>query len=227
MTCHAIRSFINKLPVQKIFCTRDVLHLSTRANVDQTLFRLTRRGLIQRLARGVYVRDLFFKTSAQVIATARAIAFGKKIAEHPVQLLKEVNQAKDHPIPTFSFWGRPGLFCLEPTDNELRRLVKLGFAFKEPVRLTESCARKMSLAESKCGRVMHSIWHLKKENCTAAKVTRLTDLMVRSDEKLYHSIVRFIPAWLSDYFYLLESGQIRDTDEAEAYWLRFKQASAA
>ncbi len=225
MTCHAIRSHINRLPLQQIFCTRDLLHLSTRANVDQTLFRMTRRGLIQRLARGVYVRDLLFKTTAKEIATARAVAFGKRIAEHPVRLLKQANLADDHLIPTFAFWGRAGMFCLEPTSNELRRLAKLGFAFKEPVSLTESCARKMALAETKCGRVMRSIWHLKKENCTAAKVQLLTDLMERADSKLYHSLVRFIPFWLSNYFYLIESGQIRDQDQAEAYWLQFKKAA--
>src|SRR5271156_2245124 len=110
MSCHEIRSHINKLSPDEIFCTRDLLHLSTRANVDQTLFRLVGRGLIKRLARGVFVRALIFSSTPQAIAKARATAFGKKVEPHAAELLKEVGLAESFSNPTLAFWGRRGGF---------------------------------------------------------------------------------------------------------------------
>ncbi len=147
MSCHEIRSYINKLPADHIFCTRDLLHLSTRANVDQTLFRLVRRGWIKRLARGVFVRDLFFTTTPQTIARVRAGAFGKKVEPHALELLQEVGLAGSFANPTLAFWGRRGGFLFGSQDN-LERFF-----------LAESCARKMGLAQTKCGSIMRSIWH--------------------------------------------------------------------
>jgi len=225
MSCHTIRAHIAKLPMQQIFCTREFLHLSTRANVDQTLFRMARGGLIQRLARGVFVRDITFKTTPIVIATAKALAFGKRVVLHPVELLSQMGLAELHANATFAIQGRRTAIHLEPTTNEERVLIALGLASKKKVSLSENCMRKLFLADSNVGEIMRSIWHMKKENCCVEKVEILTKLMGREEHVNYDSVARFLPAWLTDYVYLVRSGRIYERDQAAAYWSQFSCAA--
>jgi hypothetical protein len=212
MPCHLIRSHIANLPLQQIFCTRDLLHLSSRANVDQTLFRMARKGLILRLTRGVYVRDLNFVAKPSEVAAAKAVAFGKKLVTHAADLLVRVGLAEPSLDPAFAISGRRSGISL---------------ASKDWVCFAEECARKLALAESKVGGIMRSIWYLRKENCTVEKVQALTDLMGRDEHAIYPTIVKFMPAWLSDYLFFVRNGCFKDKDGAAAYWAKFASAQSA
>lgn len=49
-----ILDFIRRRGRGKVYTTKDLLHLGSRAAIDQTLSRLVRAGELQRLARGLY-----------------------------------------------------------------------------------------------------------------------------------------------------------------------------
>ncbi len=225
MSCHTIRAHIAKLPMQQIFCTRELLHLSTRANVDQTLFRMARGGLIQRLARGVFVRDVTFKTTPLVIAATKAFAFGKRLVLHAVELLSELGLAERPLNDTFSVQGRTSVIHLEPTSNAERLQIALGLATKKKVSLYECCMRKLLLADTKVGGILRSIWQIKKENCCVDNVEILFERLGREEHAMYDSVAKFLPAWLTDYVYLVRSGKIHDRDEAAKYWSQFRDSS--
>jgi hypothetical protein len=76
-----IRQHIFSLEEGVLFTSRDLLRYGTRCTVDQTLFRLLKRGVIVRIARGVFMRetDTGWRPGAQEVATVKARAFGKQI----------------------------------------------------------------------------------------------------------------------------------------------------
>ncbi|MBI4533459.1 MAG: type IV toxin-antitoxin system AbiEi family antitoxin domain-containing protein, partial [Candidatus Melainabacteria bacterium] len=55
-TSSFIKRHIYRLPLDKIFSTRDFLIYGSRTAVDQTLAKLVKKGMIIRLARGVFVK---------------------------------------------------------------------------------------------------------------------------------------------------------------------------
>jgi hypothetical protein len=69
-----------------------------------------------------------------------------------------------------------------------------------------------------------SSWHLQKHNCNWKKTRSLTDRMSADEHRIYPSLVRLMPAWLSDYFYLVKIGRIRNEEDANAYWSKFSRA---
>ncbi|KAK0341641.1 hypothetical protein LTR94_025551, partial [Friedmanniomyces endolithicus] len=75
--CDQILSTFSDLPEGEPLSAKALLHLGSRAAVDQALARLTRRGQIIRLERGQYVRPVqtrFGKRSPEVEKTVQALA---------------------------------------------------------------------------------------------------------------------------------------------------------
>ncbi|MBX9723981.1 MAG: type IV toxin-antitoxin system AbiEi family antitoxin domain-containing protein [Candidatus Obscuribacterales bacterium] len=76
-----IRHHIFSLPEGRMFSSRDFLICATRATVDQTLHRLMERGVIVRVARGVYMRETAngWRPSVDELARFKAKTFSKEI----------------------------------------------------------------------------------------------------------------------------------------------------
>lgn len=71
----------------KVYTSKDLAHLGSRAAIDQTLSRLARDGTLQRLARGLYYYprtnarlDMVVSPNAEEIADALARQTGSRIA---------------------------------------------------------------------------------------------------------------------------------------------------
>lgn len=69
-----IRQFVASRPAGEPFGPRDLLTCGTRASIDQALTRLTREGVIERVARGVYVRPKRSRIVGKVPPSAEAVA---------------------------------------------------------------------------------------------------------------------------------------------------------
>jgi hypothetical protein len=78
-----IFTFVYRLNDGDVFTTRDVLGFGSRAAVDNALKRFVARGLITRLARGVFMRSFGTtrKISIEEIARVKAAAFKKSVAQ--------------------------------------------------------------------------------------------------------------------------------------------------
>jgi hypothetical protein len=167
------------------FTTRDCLHFGFRAAVDITLFRLVKRGVIRRLARGVFVRDPKgrVKFTDFEIAKIKAEAFGRKIAMHPAAIASELKLADDSFCePTFSIDGRTSKFR----------------AGDRTIRSNECCPRKMRLDQSKIGHAMRALWQMGKQSVDARAIQQVALNFNRTEKEEFMSYLRWIPAWLND-----------------------------
>lgn len=62
-----------KLPEGKPMAAKELLHLGTRAAVDQTLSRLVRRGALLRVGRGLYVRPVESRFGGRAPSATRTV----------------------------------------------------------------------------------------------------------------------------------------------------------
>src|SRR5579883_1258749 len=86
--CH----YINGLPPDTLFTTRDVLHCGLRSSVDTVICRLVRMQLIERHARGVFLRTRG-KTKEPTlldIATVKAKSFFRQIYTTGAQTASQI-----------------------------------------------------------------------------------------------------------------------------------------
>lgn len=81
-TSARLRRFINSLKDREVFTCADVLDFGKRSAVAVALMRLVRKGIIVRLASGVYMKgDEFDKRPTAVeVAQVKARAFGKSLS---------------------------------------------------------------------------------------------------------------------------------------------------
>ena len=146
MITASIRRFILQLPKNQMFVTRDVLGFGRRSAVDTALSRLVSDGMIERVARGVFVRAgarLFLPVE---VAAIKARAFAKKIAIHPINLavhlgLSEYLTSKE---TLFATSGVSSSFLFGPKRIE--------FHHNSP--------RKMLLGESRAAHAIKALWQL-------------------------------------------------------------------
>jgi hypothetical protein len=69
-TLEDLRLFISLMPADQVFTTRSLLHISTRTNIDSCLCKMTRKGEIIRLARGIFIqREGYFNLPATLEIT--------------------------------------------------------------------------------------------------------------------------------------------------------------
>src|SRR5579883_660826 len=113
--CH----YINGLPPDTLFTTRDVLHCGLRSSVDTVICRLVRMQLIERHARGVFLRTRG-KTKEPTlldIATVKAKSFFRQIyttgAQTASQILgkapNELDKAKPETEAEAQAWTNAGI----------------------------------------------------------------------------------------------------------------------
>ena len=71
---HRIVSLATQLPEGTLLCPSALLHLGSRAAVDQALSRLSRKGEIMRVCQGVYVRPIQTRFGLRPPALDKVIA---------------------------------------------------------------------------------------------------------------------------------------------------------
>jgi hypothetical protein len=157
--------------------------------VDQTLYRLVKNGTIRRLARGVFVRDERKKFSHFEIASIKAKAFGRTLINFDFTVPDQLKAPVKTPIePVFFIDGRSSGFH---ADGIL-------------IALQECSQRKMSLGDGKVGQAMRALWRIGKAAVTKEKISHATDHFRRTDRADLLRSIRYLPAWLSDFFIVPE-----------------------
>lgn len=73
-TCEKIAERAKGLPEGGLICAKELLHLGNRAAIDQALHRLTRRGELSRVRRGVYVRPVQTRFGRRAPETSRVVS---------------------------------------------------------------------------------------------------------------------------------------------------------
>lgn len=198
------RKYVNELPKQQIFVTRELLTYGCRDAVDKCVQGMVRTGFIVRLARGVFVRndaDLKEPTIIQ-IAEAKARAFSKhllpsKVAQAAALGLekppkqkkkkKKVKVAKKIFPPataTFSVLGTTSMF----------------FTIHGYVKLEHISARKFFVAQHELGKMVAGIWHASAEAVFSfPKLMSKANFSVEEYKKL-RQLAAWVPEWVHEYF---------------------------
>jgi len=183
-----IRRNIRQLPLDKIFTTRDFLPCGTRAAIDQALFRLVNKGIIIRLARGVFVKagSNLKAIDARKVAGVKARAFGKRLASWGGQLAQQFGLvAKSSNRVMFAVDGSSSCF----------RFGDITIHFKKVG------PRKLQLGESKAGQALQALWHIGCRQVNQKQIIRATADCLRPDRQEIHRRLSWVPAWLSEHFW--------------------------
>jgi hypothetical protein len=178
-----IRRFVYSRKEGLPFTTRDCLHFGFRAAVDMTLWRLVERGVIRRLARGVFVKDPMnrFHFTDFEIAKLKAEAFGRKIALHPGAIAAELNLGeKSESI--FSVDGQTSKF-------------KIG---DRTIHLKQCSPRKLWLDGCKAGHAMRALWQMGEWQLNDEAIETVAWKCNRVDKETFFSYLRWLPGWLND-----------------------------
>lgn len=185
-----------------IFTTRDCLNYGTRASVDKVLSRLVKRQVIIRIAWGVFMRAGSKIPDIEVIASAKARAFGKEIALHVSEAAKQVQLQTRTVFQTKAYFD--SAIC---KDVRAKNEVRIAFAVNGRtssfvsqnirVHLIGVSSRKMQLSASKAGRALLALMQLGKEGCTKEHVLAVQWLLSGSDVQEIKKSGALMPAWLA------------------------------
>ena len=167
-TSEKIRQAIADKPLGAVFSSADFLSVGTRAAVDQTLFRMMSAGIIERVARGLYV-TAGQRVDAQTIAHAMAQKTGEQVGLAPAA-------------------GADDLLVV-PTSGLTRTVTAAGYT----VQFRRMSQRKVQLAASLKGRVLLELWNRGMQNLTTLDIQRATGDWAEGEMDNYAAL---IPAWL-------------------------------
>ena len=167
-TSETIRQAIAAQSPGAVFSSAHFLSVGTRAAVDQALFRMMSAGIIERVARGLYVKA-GQRVDAQTIAHAVAQKTGEQVGLAPA--------------------GGTDDLLVVPTSG-LSRTVK---AAGHTVQFRRMSQRKVQLAASPKGRVLLELWTRGLQNLTTLEIQRATGEWAAGEMDNYAAL---IPAWL-------------------------------
>ena len=185
MSCHRnIVAFINRLPPDCWFATRQVLEFGTREAVDQALYRLVKCGFLTRIAWGVFTLRIDQPKALEPLAVAafKANVFKKTVAVHGQDIARKlglIHYGSDG--PTFAVYGVSSSF--QSVDQK--------------ISLKNFAARKISLGDSPLGQAIRSLWYLGKERCDRRAVKAAMASLSADEVTELTSSAHLMPGWLT------------------------------
>lgn len=157
MTAKLIRRHLGRIAYGKPFSVGAFLRYGSTAAVYQTFSRLVKRGVIARVAKGVYVRPktnpYVGKVLPSVESVLRVKAKGETLEVHGAKALNLLGLSTQVPMrPVFYTTGRSRLVQV----NRLK------------VKLVHTSPRKLKWAGTKIGLILCALWYLGRRQVTPA-----------------------------------------------------------
>lgn len=188
-TAGLIRNRIAAIPMGQPFTPNSFLEYGTRASIDQTLSRLVKAGLIERVTRGVFVRPEVNRFVGKVmpeplkVAETLAKATGAVVQVHGAEAARRLQLTTQ--VPTQSVFS---------TSGPSRRIC----VGKMEIRLQHVCQRKLALAGRPAGLALAAMWYLGKHEVTPELVAKIRSKLGASEFEALKSAANSMPAWMSD-----------------------------
>ena len=188
-TAERIRERIEATPIGEPFTPTAFLECGTRASVDQTLSRLVKAGVIERVTRGVFVRPEVSRFVGKVmpepmkVAEAIAKATGAVVQIHGAEAARRLELTTQ--VPTQSVFATSG-----PSKR-----IRVG---EMEIRLQHVCQRKLALAGRPAGLALAAMWYLGRKEVTPALVEKVRRKLGSSEFEVLKSATSSMPAWMSD-----------------------------
>lgn len=188
-TAGQIRQHIEALPAGEPFTPATLLECGRRAAVDQTLSRLVKAGVIERVARGMFVRPEISRHVGKVppeparIAETIARATGSVVDIHGAEAARRLELTTQTPSQTvFNTSGRS-------------RRIHVG---KSEIQLRHVSPRKLALSGRPAGLALAALWYLGKNEVTPELIGRIRMKLPASEFQALKSATSSMPAWMSD-----------------------------
>ena len=170
-----------------VFTPADFLHVGSRDSIDQTLWRLEKRGKIRRLARGIYdyprISPRFGSLSARLSDIIEAIARNTKghfqVSEaYAANLLGLTTQVPAKPV-----------FLTDGTPR-IKRIGNQVIVFKR------ATPKKLAGAGRVSGLVLQALRYLGRDRVDDAVVTQLGESLGPEDKKTLLKDIDAAPVWM-------------------------------
>ncbi len=184
------RHFLN-LAENTMVSRKELLQYGTQDAVDSALRKLLEKGVIIRMACGVYLRPHPTQPlpTADQVAQARIAAFHRKAVPSARDVAQEhgLVNAREHEI----------VYEVNASTSSFRihRSSDFGACV---VRLRARVARKMHLDTSAARRAIKAVWFMREENCNNDVIRRACRDFNRDDRAEFRAAHRFMPGWMSD-----------------------------
>ena len=188
-TAELIRQRIEGMPVGEPFTPTVFLAYGTRASVDQTLSRLVKAGVIERVTRGVFVRPEISRFVGRVMPEPLKVAeiVGKSVGGivqvHGAEAARRLELTTQ--VPTQSVFVTSG-----PSKR-----IRVG---NMEIRLKHVCQRKLVLAGRPAGLALSALWYLGKTEVTPSIIEKIRHKLGASEFEVLKSATPSMPAWMSD-----------------------------
>lgn len=170
---------------------RDLLNYGTQNAIDSALRRMIRKGIIIRVAWGVYVRPL----QGQPIPPPEDIAAVKIAAFHRTQLSSSRDVAREHGLRQDG--ELEVVFEVDGATSSFGVLISKGGPVRR-VFLRRKVARKIQLETSPVRRAIKALWSIGAELVTEQMIQRAMVNLNREQRRELRLSHRWMPGWLSD-----------------------------
>jgi Family of unknown function (DUF6088) len=183
-----------------LFVPSDFLGLGSRQGVDFVLHRLVKRGVLRRLARGLYdfpkSHPQLGVLSPSVDAIAKALAGRDRLRIQPSGAYAANLLHLSEQVPA------KAVFL---TDGPSRRL-KVG---ANEIVLRRTTPRAMAAAGRMSGLVIQGLRHLGQPHVTMERIAPLQKLLSEKDRKQLEQDITLAPAWMHPFLHAVAEGKKR------------------
>ncbi len=188
-TAELIRKRIKERPVGEPFTPTTFLDCGTRASVDQTLSRLVKAGMIERVTRGVFVRPEVSRYVGKIMPEPLQVA--QTIAKTPGSIVQVHGAEAARRLELTTQVPTQPVFCTSGPSKRIR----IG---SMEIRLQHVCQRKLLLAGRPAGLALAALWYLGKNEVTAATIEKIRRKLSPTEFEELKSATSSMPAWMSD-----------------------------
>jgi hypothetical protein len=185
-TAEIIRHRVLRVRRGEPFTNTGFLKLGSRASVDKTLSRLVEEGVIQRIARGVFVRPKQSRFIGSVMPDVAKVVevmardHGETIQVHGAEAARRFKLSTQVPTTPVFYTSGPS------------RELKVG---NLTVKLLHASHRKLHLAGKRPGLALSALWYLGKYNVDASVVGAIREGLTEEEfETLIHTDM---PGWMA------------------------------
>lgn len=188
-TAERIREAIQTIPLGEPFTSARFLGFGTRAAVDHALSRFTKTGVIQRVARGIFVKPRTSKyvgsllPGPKAIAEAVALQTGARVQMNGAEAALELRLSTQAPVtPVYYTSGPTRRFRVGATEITLKHVT----------------SRKLALAGTPAGTALTALWYLGKSQVTESIIEQVRQRLPSKEFEALKSATSSMPAWMAD-----------------------------
>ena len=172
-----------------VFTPRDLSALGDPRSVGMALTRLSRKGIIRQLARGLYDYPIDHPTFGRIPPSADAVA--KALAARDASRLQPAGAYAANILGLSEQVPTRIVFL---TDGPSRR-VKFG---QQEIVLKRTTPRNMATAGRKSGTLIQALRHIGKRNVNDKTLATLKRQLTRQDRVQLLKDLRYAPGWIAD-----------------------------